>query len=154
MLSRARIRPSQIRVLSKPSIPSQIPHRHASTTSNPTTTPPKVIFSGIQPTGVPHLGNYLGALKNWAALQNNAAPDTTLLFSVVDLHAITVPQEAAVLRARRREMLAALLAVGLDPARSTIFYQSSVGHACVQGTRLEGKKRMERWLGLGPTVLG
>lgn len=133
MLSRARIKPSLPRVLSNPSAhPHRISHRlhpfkshrHASTAS---TTAPKVIFSGIQPTGVPHLGNYLGALKSWTALQDGAAPDTTLLFSVVDLHAITVPQQAAALREQRREMLAALLAVGLDPARSTIFYQSSVG---------------------------
>lgn len=97
----------------------------------------KVIFSGIQPTGVPHLGNYLGALKNWVRLQdsaeagprgsnNNSNNDRLLLYSVVDLHAITVPQRAAELRAQRREMLAALLAVGLDPERSVIFYQSSV----------------------------
>lgn len=115
--------------------------RPASTTTT-TTTPfpsnanPKVIFSGIQPTGVPHLGNYLGALSQWVALQevataaNSGGGGTTtptrLLFSVVDLHAITLPQEAAQLRRWRREMLAALLAVGLDPARSTIFHQSSV----------------------------
>lgn len=116
----------------------------SSTTTNPTTPPsnatPKVIFSGIQPTGVPHLGNYLGALSQWVALQEEAtattaattvngtgaAPTTRLLFSVVDLHAITLPQDAAQLRRWRREMLAALLAVGLDPSRSTIFHQSSV----------------------------
>ncbi|ROV98855.1 hypothetical protein VSDG_03747 [Cytospora chrysosperma] len=86
---------------------------------------PKVIFSGIQPTGIPHLGNYLGALSQWVRLQDEAAPDTKLLYSVVDLHAITVPQKAAELRKGRREMLAALLAVGLDPDRSIISYQSS-----------------------------
>jgi tryptophanyl-tRNA synthetase len=97
-----------------------------------------VIFSGIQPTGVPHLGNYLGALSRWVALQEEATAASTsssssssgtptrLLFSVVDLHAITLPQEADQLRRWRREMLAALLAVGLDPSRSTIFHQSSV----------------------------
>ncbi|KAF3770361.1 putative tryptophanyl-tRNA synthetase [Cryphonectria parasitica EP155] len=85
-----------------------------------------VVFSGIQPTGVPHLGNYLGALREWVRLQDGAGPDTTLLYSVVDLHAITVPQRAAELRRQRREMLAALVAVGLDPERSAIFYQSSV----------------------------
>ncbi|KAL1855845.1 Tryptophan--tRNA ligase, mitochondrial [Diaporthe australafricana] len=102
--------------------------RTASTTTTPSkdASPPKVIFSGIQPTGVPHLGNYLGALSRWATLQDEAAAGTRLLFSVVDLHAITMPQEAAQLRRWRREMLAALLAVGLDPARSTIFHQSSV----------------------------
>ncbi|KAI2777687.1 putative tryptophanyl-tRNA synthetase [Daldinia loculata] len=88
---------------------------------------PNVIFSGIQPTGVPHLGNYLGALRQWRKLQDDAEPEDKLLFSVVDLHAITMPQDAKVLRLRRREMLAALLAIGLDPEKgSTIFFQSSV----------------------------
>jgi tryptophanyl-tRNA synthetase len=86
----------------------------------------KVVFSGIQPTGIPHLGNYLGALKQWKRLQDEAAPGSKLLYSIVDLHAITVPQQAAILRQQKREMLAALLAVGLDPDRSIIFYQSSV----------------------------
>jgi len=85
-----------------------------------------VIFSGIQPTGIPHLGNYLGALQNWKRLQNEAEPGTKLLYSIVDLHAITLPQQAPMLRQWKREMLAALLAVGLDPERSSIFYQSSV----------------------------
>ncbi|POS81433.1 tryptophanyl-tRNA synthetase [Diaporthe helianthi] len=119
------------------------PASSSTTTTTTTTTPPghatpKVIFSGIQPTGVPHLGNYLGALSQWVALQEEATattttttastgpPTTRLLFSVVDLHAITLPQDANQLRRWRREMLAALLAVGLDPARSTIFHQSSV----------------------------
>ncbi|OTB08481.1 hypothetical protein M426DRAFT_184654 [Hypoxylon sp. CI-4A] len=91
-----------------------------------------VVFSGIQPTGVPHLGNYLGALRQWKQLQDDAQKSKTgdkLFFSVVDLHAITMPQDAAVLRMRRREMMAALLAIGLDPDKgSTIFFQSSVPH--------------------------
>lgn len=85
-----------------------------------------VIFSGIQPTGVPHLGNYLGALRQWVRLQNEALPSTQLLFSVVDLHAITVNQDAQQLRSWKRQTLAALLSVGLDPERAIIFYQSSV----------------------------
>lgn len=85
-----------------------------------------VIFSGIQPTGVPHLGNYLGALQHWARLQNEALPSTLLLFSIVDLHAITTYQDADQLRKWKRETLATLLAIGLDPERSTIFYQSAV----------------------------
>ena len=88
--------------------------------------PEPVIFSGIQPTGVPHLGNYLGALQQWVKLQNNAAPGTKLLFSIVDLHALTVPQDASQLRKWRKEAFATLLAVGLDPKQSTIFYQSDV----------------------------
>lgn len=87
---------------------------------------PNVIFSGIQPTGVPHLGNYLGALRQWVKLQNDASPDTTLLFSIVDLHAITIKQDPSELARWRKEMLASLLAVGLDPKRCIIFTQSSV----------------------------
>ncbi|KAI4699557.1 hypothetical protein J4E81_004581 [Alternaria sp. BMP 2799] len=86
----------------------------------------QVIFSGIQPTGVPHLGNYLGALRQWVKLQDEASPDTTLLFSIVDLHAITIKQDPSELARWRKEMLASLLAVGLDPKRCIIFAQSSV----------------------------
>jgi tRNA synthetases class I (W and Y) len=88
--------------------------------------PRQVIFSGIQPTGVPHLGNYLGALRRWRELQDSASPSTQLIYSIVDLHAITVRQNPDELRNWKRESLAALLAVGLDPERSTIFYQSDV----------------------------
>lgn len=95
--------------------------------SSPSTSSSRVIFSGIQPTGIPHIGNYLGALRQWAALQNEAASETKLFYSIVDLHAITVPQDAVAMRVRRRESLAALLAIGLNPERSTLFYQSSVG---------------------------
>jgi tryptophanyl-tRNA synthetase len=100
--------------------------RYSSTFSTPSLPPNSVIFSGIQPTGTPHLGNYLGALQSWKQLQDGASAGTKLLFCIVDLHAITLPQEASVLRQRRREMLAAFLAVGLDPERSVLFYQSSV----------------------------
>ncbi len=86
----------------------------------------QVIFSGIQPTGIPHLGNYLGALQQWVKLQNTAASKTKLLFSIVDLHAITIPQDCKRLKQWKRETLATLLAVGLDPERSILFYQSSV----------------------------
>ncbi|KAI3336569.1 tryptophanyl-tRNA synthetase [Xylariaceae sp. AK1471] len=85
-----------------------------------------VIFSGIQPTGIPHLGNYLGAMRQWKRLQDMAGDEDKLIFSIVDLHAITMPQDAEALRNRRRELLAALLAIGLDPKKSTLFYQSSV----------------------------
>ncbi|KAK0666179.1 putative mitochondrial tryptophanyl-tRNA synthetase [Cercophora samala] len=87
---------------------------------------PKVIFSGIQPTGVPHLGNYLGALKQWKDMQDSSHHSDTLFFSIVDLHALTIPGNADKLRRDRREMLTSLLAIGLNPERSTIFYQSSV----------------------------
>ncbi|KAF4223719.1 hypothetical protein CNMCM6457_000001 [Aspergillus fumigatiaffinis] len=86
----------------------------------------QTVFSGIQPTGVPHLGNYLGALREWVRLQNAAKEGTRLFFSIVDLHALTVPQDASQLRNWRKETFATLIAVGLDPNRSTIFYQSAV----------------------------
>lgn len=85
-----------------------------------------MIFSGIQPTGIPHLGNYLGALQNWVRLQEKAEKSTKLFYSVVDLHAITVAQKKEELRRWKRESLATLLAIGLDPERSTVFFQSSV----------------------------
>lgn len=88
-------------------------------------TKPRVIFSGIQPTGIPHLGNYAGALRQWVKLQEGHKEDK-LIYSIVDLHAITTPQPADVLRKSKREALAALLAIGVDPEKVTLFYQSSV----------------------------
>jgi tryptophanyl-tRNA synthetase len=85
-----------------------------------------VIFSGIQPTGVPHLGNYLGALQQWVKLQNSSPSTTKLLYSIVDLHAYTVPQDSEKLGQFGRETLATLLAIGLDPEKSILFYQSTV----------------------------
>ncbi|KAG6916902.1 hypothetical protein DXG01_004735 [Tephrocybe rancida] len=83
----------------------------------------RVIFSGIQPTGVPHLGNYLGALSNWVKLQKEAAPEDELLFSIVGWHALTLPQDPDALALSRRDLLATLLAIGLDPKRSVLFHQ-------------------------------
>ncbi|ODH46092.1 tryptophan-tRNA ligase [Paracoccidioides brasiliensis] len=110
---------------------SQIPQKlqrkvSTSTTVNPPTSGGRIIFSGIQPTGVPHLGNYLGALQQWVRLQNEALHSTKLIFSIVDLHALTVPQDPTILGQCRKQMLAALIAVGIDPRRSTIFFQSAV----------------------------
>ncbi|KAJ7184550.1 hypothetical protein C8R46DRAFT_1064398 [Mycena filopes] len=85
---------------------------------------PRTIFSGIQPTGIPHLGNYLGALSNWVKLQNEN-PRDTLIFSIVGWHALTLPQNPKELAASRRDMLAVLLAIGIDPKRSTVFHQDS-----------------------------
>jgi tryptophanyl-tRNA synthetase len=81
------------------------------------------IFSGIQPTGIATLGNYLGAIRNWVALQDGA---DECVFCLVDMHAITVFQEPAALRAQTRQMAAVLLACGIDPARSILFHQSAV----------------------------
>ena len=80
------------------------------------------IFSGIQPSGIPTLGNYLGAIRNWVPLQDQHE----CLWCVVDLHAITVWQEPAALARQTREMAAVLLACGLDPARHVLFVQSHV----------------------------
>ncbi|KAF8602724.1 tryptophanyl-tRNA synthetase [Ceratobasidium sp. AG-I] len=95
-------------------------------TSGGQVSPPKAIFSGIQPTGIPHLGNYLGALFNWVSLQKNAAPADRLYFSIVGLHALTLPQDPVKLRKDRMDLLATLLAIGLDPRRSVIFCQDQV----------------------------
>lgn len=80
------------------------------------------VFSGIKPTGPVQLGNLLGALRHWVADQEDA--DT--MFCVVDLHALTVPQEPAELRTRTLELAQLLLAIGIDPSRSTLFVQSHV----------------------------
>lgn len=82
----------------------------------------KIIFSGIQPSGLPTLGNYLGALKNWKFLQN----EYNCIYSIVDLHAITVRQDPSELRKKIRNLLAIYLACGLDPKKSTVFIQSTV----------------------------
>ncbi len=80
------------------------------------------IFSGIQPSGSLHIGNYLGAVKNWVELQHKYES----FFCIVDYHAITVPYEPADLRARTADMALSLLAAGLDPAKCTVFVQSRV----------------------------
>lgn len=82
----------------------------------------KTILSGIQPTGVLHLGNLIGAVKNWVKLQD----EYNCFYSVVDLHAITIRQKPADLRKNTLEMAAMLLACGIDPEKSTLFIQSHV----------------------------
>ncbi|MFO0389534.1 MAG: tryptophan--tRNA ligase [Alphaproteobacteria bacterium] len=82
----------------------------------------KRILSGVQPTGNLHLGNYLGAIRNWVALQQ----DYECFYMLADLHAITVPQDPEKLRASVRESAAALIACGVDPKKSAIFPQSCV----------------------------
>ena len=86
----------------------------------------KVLFSGMQATGTLTLGNYLGALKNWLTLSD----EYQCFYSVVDLHSITVRQDAAELRKRARNLLTLYIAAGLDPEKNCIYYQSHVsGHA-------------------------
>src|SRR5262245_1965604 len=80
------------------------------------------IFSGIQPTGELHIGNYLGAVKNWVELQH----EHDSIFCIVDYHAITVPYEPDQLPQRRDELALGLLAAGIDPERAKLFVQSQV----------------------------
>jgi tryptophanyl-tRNA synthetase len=83
---------------------------------------PKRIFSGAQPTGNVHLGNYLGALRNWVALQH----EYESFFCIVNLHAVTIPQDPKLLAEKTRELTRIYLAVGIDPVISTVFVQSDV----------------------------
>ena len=89
----------------------------------------KRVFSGVQPTGNLHLGNYLGALKRFVAMQD----DFDCIYCIVDLHALTMPWDPAVLRDATREVTAGFLASGLDPERCVIFNQSQ----CPMHTRLQ-----------------
>jgi tryptophanyl-tRNA synthetase len=80
------------------------------------------VFSGIQPTGSPHIGNYLGALKNWAKIQY----DYDSIYCIVDLHAVTVYQDPAELRTKIEELAGMLLAIGIDPTHSSLVVQSAI----------------------------
>ena len=103
------------------------------------------VFSGVQPTGNLHLGNYLGALVKFVALQDRY----DCIYCVVDLHAITVWQDPAQLAAQTREIAAAYLAAGVDPRRSVIFPQSAVpAHAEPDRTRARVGVQLRRppWL--------
>ena len=80
------------------------------------------VLSGIQPTGSPHIGNYLGALKNWVNIQY----DYDSIYCIVDLHAVTVYQDPKELRAKIQELAGMLLAIGIDPKHSALVVQSSV----------------------------
>jgi len=82
----------------------------------------ELLFSGVKPTSTPHLGNYIGALKQWTEIQHRYR----CLFCVADLHAITVPQDPKELQKRTLEIAAIYLAIGLDPKRCTLFIQSEV----------------------------
>jgi tryptophanyl-tRNA synthetase len=109
------------------------------------------IVSGIQPTGNLHLGNYLGAIRNWVRMQDAMQPGSECLFFLADLHAISQPHVPAELRAATLEMTAALVACGIDPKRSVLFNQAQVpAHAELQwllsGTaRMGWLNRMTQW---------
>ena len=110
------------------------------------------IVSGIQPTGNLHLGNYLGAIRNWVRMQDEvAASGGESLYFLADLHALSQPHDPVQLAANTREMVAALLACGIDPAKSVLFNQAQVPqHAELQwllsGTaRMGWLSRMTQW---------
>ncbi|RKF72636.1 Tryptophan--tRNA ligase, mitochondrial [Golovinomyces cichoracearum] len=125
---------------------------YASIRNTSRSSPAKIIFSAIQPTGIPHLGNFLGAMTNWVRLQKEEESNTRLVFSVADLHArvkwepgqwlsaswtlrekrtddkkVTTSQNPEVLKENRMQTLASMIAVGLDDERCTIFMQSELG---------------------------
>ena len=103
------------------------------------------VVSGIQPTGSLHLGNYLGAIRNWVRMQDEMEPGSQCLFFLADLHAISMPHDPAELKAATLEMAAALVACGIDPDRSIVFNQAQVpAHAELQWL-LTGTARMG-WL--------
>ena len=111
----------------------------------------KRVVSGIQPTGNLHLGNYLGAIRQWVALQDSMRADDECLFFLADLHALTQPVVAGELAANTIEMAATLLACGIDPARSILFNQARVpAHSelawILNGTaRIGWLNRMTQW---------
>jgi tryptophanyl-tRNA synthetase len=110
--------------------------------ANTSYTGPQRVFSGVQPTGNLHLGNYLGALKKFVDLQESGRD---CVFCVVDLHAITVPQDPARLASQTREIAAAFLACGIDPARAILYPQSAVPAHAELGWYLNCVARMG-WL--------
>jgi tryptophanyl-tRNA synthetase len=109
------------------------------------------VVSGIQPTGSLHLGNYLGAIRNWVRMQDAVQDGGQCLFFLADLHAISQPHDPAELRRATLEMAAALVACGIDPGRSVLFNQAQVpAHAELQwllsGTaRMGWLNRMTQW---------
>ncbi|CCA94094.1 tryptophan--tRNA ligase [Novosphingobium sp. PP1Y] len=104
------------------------------------------IVSGIQPTGNLHLGNYLGAIRNWVKMQDDmAAQGGQSLYFLADLHAISMPFEPETLSSNTREMVAALVACGIDPDRSILFNQAQVPHHAELQWLLNGTARMG-WL--------
>ncbi|KAF8528154.1 hypothetical protein BU17DRAFT_39156 [Hysterangium stoloniferum] len=121
-------------------------------------TSPGIIFSGIQPTGIPHLGNYLGAIQNWVKLQHTSSQNDTLIYSIVGWHALTLPQDPRELYESKFETAASLLALGIDPKRSILFNQDDVAEhlslywilTCL--TSMGKLKRMTTWKGKLATI--
>ncbi|KAJ8326873.1 Tryptophan--tRNA ligase, mitochondrial [Batrachochytrium dendrobatidis] len=147
------------------SIVSNTAHRYSTTSLSSTPKPvqfPSCTLSGIQPTGIPHIGNYIGALRNWVDLQNQlsvpskdaqssvlASPST--LYMIADMHALTIPQDPVKLRANVRDMVCVLLACGIKPDDSILFRQSRVPQHTELGwllfcqTPVSWVSRMHQW---------
>ena len=103
------------------------------------------VVSGIQPTGNLHLGNYLGAIRNWVRMQDEMAEGQECLFFLADLHAISMPHDPAELKRATLEMTAALVACGIDAQKSVLFNQAQVPHHAELQWLLNGTARMG-WL--------
>ena len=103
------------------------------------------VVSGIQPTGNLHLGNYLGAIRNWVRMQDEMAEGQECLFFLADLHAISMPHDPAELKQATLEMTAALVACGIDAQKSVLFNQAQVPHHAELQWLLNGTARMG-WL--------
>ncbi|OGK28917.1 tryptophan--tRNA ligase [Candidatus Roizmanbacteria bacterium RIFCSPHIGHO2_02_FULL_40_9] len=84
----------------------------------------QVVFSGIQPSGKLHIGNYIGAIRQWVTIQNNQGAQSDFIFMLANLHTITVPQDSSELKQNTLNLAAWFLASGLDPVRTTFFVQS------------------------------
>ena len=123
-----KLRSASVSASSKIGLRNNHPREHSNGWRSQTKaqTSGRVIFSGIQPTGAPHLGNILGALRQWQVLQTEALDGDQLYFCVADLHALTNPRNICDLKRSRHEVMASLLAIGIDPRRCNVFFQSSV----------------------------
>ena len=98
----------------------------------------EIVFSGVKPTSIPHLGNYIGALRQWVELQK----DYNCYYCIVDDHAVTVPQDPKMLREQIYAIAATYLAVGIDPKKSTLFLQSDVAQHTELGWLLMTQTKM------------
>lgn len=126
--------------------------RHASTTGAGRAFPPGArIFSLIQPTGRIHLGNYLGAIRNWRDIADNAPDASDIIFGIADLHSITIPHDPKLLKQYRYEAIASLLACGLDPKKCILYHQLAVPEhtelnwILVCNTSMGALNRMTQW---------
>lgn len=109
MIHAMRAYSSSVEILSIPTFPSG-----------------STVFSLVQPTGKLHLGNYLGAIRNWREICHTESPSSKYIFGIADLHAITVPQNPQTLKQGRYDIIASIIAAGVDPEKCILYHQSSV----------------------------